>query len=280
MRLGVLGLVACGLPRVDAAIPADCGACHPIPSRQHAVSRHAQSDSAPAYVRALAEASMPSWCEGCHAPEPWGHVACGACHPPSAAKDPRHPQHPAAEDRVTGERCAACHQFGVPPDHPEGATDLLIQTTWDEWQASPAAAAGQHCSDCHDHRAAGARHRRWVRRALRVDVRRVDGDVNVTLTAHGVGHRLPTGDLTRALQIVSRAPDGKVLGRRRLGRQIGGEPVRVLRDTRLEPDVPVTVVLPAGEVAVWLDLVAPAHVVDLEPGEVRTTICDPCRESR
>lgn len=202
---------------------------------------------------------MPSWCQGCHAPAPWGNVACGTCHPPARGEDPRHPLHPADVDAAlnSGRRCASCHQFGVPPDHPEGPTDVLMQTTWDEWVASPAAAAGQTCPDCHDHRAPGARRADWVRRALRVEVEPSGDEVHVTLTARGVGHRLPTGDIARSLWIASRAENGTVLDSRRLGRQLGGEPVRVWRDTRLVPDEPVTITLRNGAVAVHLDLVDP-----------------------
>ncbi|MEO0600756.1 MAG: hypothetical protein AAF211_04925 [Myxococcota bacterium] len=151
-----------------------------------------------------------------------------------------------------------------------------MQTTWDEWKVSPAAAEGLHCPDCHDHRARGAHDARHVRRALRVDCAVVGSEVHVTLTARGVGHRLPTGDITRNVEVVSRGENGVVLGARRLGRQIGGSPVRVWRDTRLEPDVPVTLRLPEGEVAVFLNLVAPAHAADLGETEARTVVCDPC----
>ncbi len=124
--------------------------------------------------------------------------------------------------------CAACHEgvvFGVP-----------VYTTYSEWLASPARAAGRHCQHCHlkptgtlTNIAPGhggirrephtlANHRFWdtsqldmLRRCLDLAVEaagdRGQTTVSVRLLAHEVGHRVPTGFIDRQLLLVVQALD-------------------------------------------------------------------------
>jgi hypothetical protein len=124
--------------------------------------------------------------------------------------------------------CASCHEgivFGVP-----------VYTTFSEWQASPAAAQGRQCQDCHmkptgtmsniapgrggrsrDPRTLGnhvffaGSQEEMLRRAIRVEPttqRTPDGlRVVVRILADDVGHRVPTGFIDRHLILVVEGVD-------------------------------------------------------------------------
>ena len=256
-----------------------CASCHAREARAHLGSRHYRSATNRAFALALAETDTPVWCTSCHAPTPEGRVACRSCHGgPTLDGDPRHPQHPVPDDPAlqSGERCAACHQFGLPDGHRLGPSLELVQSTVDQWRASPAA-PHKPCPACHDHRARGGHHAPTVRSAVDVAVQPEGDHVWVTLTATEVGHRVPTGDPFRRLVVTSWGPRGQALGSHILGRDYGLSPWTLERDDTLVPGVPTTVRLPAGKVAVELRLVEPRHEPRLPDQEVRTVICDPCR---
>lgn len=281
MRASALWLLASGpgcaphAPPDAVAVAPSCARCHPDEAREHGRSRHARSATSPPYVLAVAATATPDWCRGCHEPGPSGQVGCAQCHPAGAGgPDPRHPLHPDDGD-AAGARCQGCHEFPMVADHPLGASDVLVQSTWTE--SLDSGGDGRTCPDCHDHRARGAHHPAFVRGALEVEVE-PDGDrVAVTLTARDIGHRLPTGDLFRQLWVSSHGEGGRLLGAHVFGRALDVDPVRVRLDNRLWPDEPVKVTLPAGRVAVELRLVDPQHRADLPPSERRTVVCDPCR---
>ncbi len=119
--------------------------------------------------------------------------------------------------------CASCHEgivFGV-----------HVYSTYSEWQASAAAAAGIHCQDCHmkptgrltnvapghggkerapnklaNHRFFDGHQEDMLRRCVRLNttVVRQQGGVRATvrLAAEGAGHRVPTGFIDRHLVLV------------------------------------------------------------------------------
>jgi hypothetical protein len=127
--------------------------------------------------------------------------------------------------------CAACHEgtvFGVP-----------VYTTYSEWLASPARQAGLQCQDCHmkptgkmtniapghggierdpltlaSHIMPGATPE-MLRRAVRLeaDLQAADREtqVEVAVSAHDVGHKVPTGFVDRRLVLTVSAfgDDGK-----------------------------------------------------------------------
>jgi Cytochrome c554 and c-prime len=123
--------------------------------------------------------------------------------------------------------CASCHEgvvFGV-----------HVYTTYSEWQASPARAAGQSCQWCHmrptgrmtniaPHKGGIERdpatlgnHLFWdgsqaamLRRSLDLRVEASPGnEVTLRLTAKGVGHRVPTGFIDRQLILSVEAQDSQ-----------------------------------------------------------------------
>jgi hypothetical protein len=119
--------------------------------------------------------------------------------------------------------CASCHEgvvFGVP-----------VYTTYSEWLASPAKQAGKQCQDCHmkptgemtnfapgaggrerdpqtlgNHRFFDGSQEAMLQRSVRAAATlRADGDAvraAVTVSATGVGHRVPTGFIDRHLVLV------------------------------------------------------------------------------
>src|SRR6185312_5640743 len=118
--------------------------------------------------------------------------------------------------------CAACHEGNV--------FGVSVYTTYSEWLASPAKRQGKHCQHCHmkptgklHNFAPGAggidrdpmtlgNHSFWdgsqgamLRRCLKLDVTRDGPTLTVSLTAAGVGHRVPTGFVERQLLLVVEA---------------------------------------------------------------------------
>jgi hypothetical protein len=197
--------------------------------------------------------------------------------------------------------CASCHEgtvFGIP-----------VYTTYSEWLQSPARKEGKHCQTCHmtptgkmtniapgrggierdpmtlaSHRMPGADAemlRSCLRLSARIETKGPELVVTIDLTAHDVGHRVPTGFIDRHLILAVDAidsnggaslRDGAVLPET-AGAPLAGSPGklfakmlqdsdghrpspfwrpgRVAEDTRLEPDKPVQgkwVFARAGEV--------------------------------
>ena len=147
--------------------------------------------------------------------------------------------------------CGSCHDFPFQNHTPRqpftfGAEPL--QDTLDEWAGSQAAAEGQTCQTCHlpagRHTFAGGHDLDLVRRALRVSVVPTDAGADVTLRASGVGHRLPTGDPCRRLELQLCAdPDcDQVVGRARFGRTFAPTDTtwELVDDTTIPPATPTT----------------------------------------
>jgi hypothetical protein len=191
-------------------------------------------------------------------------VVCAACHvrqhqrfgPPR--RDQASPPSPATarlpHDGATrspafmaSEFCSSCHQFDADGFALNGK---LLENTYEEWKASPAAARGVQCQDCHmpdrRHLWRGIHDREMVRSGVVVDVamdrqRYKPGDdvgARITITATGVGHHFPTYVTPR---VVVRAAFVDAAGReapasaeeRVIAREVSLDLSRELFDTRI-----------------------------------------------
>lgn len=214
--------------------PATCGGCHTRVHRGWSGSQHATSYTDPAFQAAW-RPWPDAWCLHCHAPlaDPGGPagaklppdrdlgaaaehgVSCAACHVrdgevltatrPGWLAQRKHPtrQDPRLAD---GALCAGCHDFEFQhhtPAFPMTWSDEPLQDTHDEWAGSWFAEQGTGCVDCHvqkrRHRFAGGHDVDQLRDALDLALEQTSDGLSVTLTATGVGHRVPTGDPFRRL---------------------------------------------------------------------------------
>lgn len=186
----------------------DCGDCHA--DQAAALDASAHGSSTTALFRALeADAPAAAACASCHRPAaPAVHAGldCTTCHAAvgnagvgggAVALDLRGPvrgptgapggPHDSAQSAflTDAELCGTCHEVDGPPG--------FVETTFSEWQESPAAAAGQGCLSCHfdDHRLIGlqADGAALIARTLHLTTTE-DG---VLLTNLNQGHAVPTG---------------------------------------------------------------------------------------
>jgi Cytochrome c554 and c-prime len=256
--------------------PEKCGACHPAQYADWATSAHAESlgPGVSGQLRELHrhEPAKALTCYTCHAPlaeqrpgaaeydptlTPKG-IVCAACHVRAWQRfgPPRRdgslvsatPREQLAHNGVTrteaflrAEFCRDCHQF------PPGGLALegkLLQNTYEEWRASPAAAAGVQCQDCHmsdrRHRWRGIHDADMVRSALAFEVASAGDVATLSITNAGAGHFVPTY-VTPRLVISGELVDGAgraLPGSRTeavIGRQVSLDLTRERFDTRLAP---------------------------------------------
>lgn len=282
-------VVGCGAPPPEEALPlgADsesCGTCHETHHAQWATSPHAGAARSP-----VLEAMLPDveaqWgqaareaCESCHSP---GHapgddgIGCVSCHAATgnhAERDgalavdlgrplagPLADPEPTVAHRSRGggflaspSLCGTCHELTGP--------NLVREPTLTEYRASPAAAEGRTCADCHlppdgtralsndstaereasSHRfvgfdppwgappdvaaAAAERTRALLAEALELRVEPDDGGVRVTVANVGAGHSVPTGaTFLRDLWVDVEPLDGPVVAR---VIELGDQPMR------------------------------------------------------
>lgn len=238
--------------RLNAA----CERCHPEIAAEWRRSFHRQSNSDPAFQRAVAEEPR-AFCRRCHAPhaDPTGPaadwaassgVACITCHVPGrlfktqagtsvsdlqvvTGPGPGRSSGAAPHDILRdpqfarGGACQGCHEFPFPDGHVR-RTPELMQSTVSEHRQSPL--RGQTCIDCHmprtaagrrSHAFASAHDPQVLRAALRITATRPGPSlVRLELTPQRVGHALPTGDLFRRLAL---RVEGQAADGRRLGQQ-------------------------------------------------------------
>lgn len=173
--------------------PAQSCACHGDLVQQWSKSMHSQALTDPIYQAKLAQAQeatdgkIGEFCDTCHGPAATmtGEMAAGGTLSPGAAdaigcsfchqitgigdevantsqlltldgvrraqlKDPQAP-HPAAfsEFHSSAELCGGCHNV----NHP--VNGMHLEATYSEWKASPYAAEGVTCQDCHMSEGAG-----------------------------------------------------------------------------------------------------------------------------
>lgn len=260
IHAGLLGLAAClalavparSAPEGTGWTDAECMDCHPGEARRWKASRHASSADNANFRTAWPEARHRDWCLECHRPDGADAVTCTSCH---------------RDHEPTGtEVCATCHEFEGPRVH--GALALggdLLQSTVSEWRASGAA---EGCADCHlaGHRFPGAHDTALLREALAI---RAEPDALIVETTAALGHRVPTGDPFRRLEIALCEDPActRVAAQRTLGVVHAADAdgfLRVVRDDRLGP--------PGGEAPAVLRVPRPAGAT---AWRVRLALADP-----
>jgi hypothetical protein len=170
-----------GVPDGLANITAQgCNACHFQAHDDWAESAHAHAGQSPTFRAALERAANSTACSQCHLPlsvqhaqlaagyidgdlsrpkllpnEAWDAtlmaegVGCAACHIRDGKVVGTRPisgaPHPVAVSTELGTSafCATCHQLSFPN------SDRPFYDTYGEWKATPYAAAGMQCQDCH-----------------------------------------------------------------------------------------------------------------------------------
>ena len=211
-------------------MPEDCGLCHEKQLSEWMTSRHSMSMG----HGVMGQLSFP-WlkpseqiaCQNCHAPlyeqypyinangsvirnrkydEQLRHqgVACAGCHvrkqvrygPP--AKNWVEPEAPHGgfvpiKDFGRSEFCKPCHQFN---DGERRVNGKLLQDTYNQWKASPAAAEGKSCADCHmpdrSHTFRGVHSQRIVKDGVTITIEKEINSATLKVKNTGTGHKFPT----------------------------------------------------------------------------------------
>jgi len=232
-------------PTVALGGPSTCLPCHAQVVDEWKASMHAVAFTDP-QVRGPEPAGSVNFskqeCLPCHAPAPVFTAGI--------VRDTRVLAR--VERRADGVDCLSCHGLpdGVaasragltgacrPVQRAELSTELVCQAchnqhqTHDEWRASPAAAAGKDCLDCHmakvertgaeasaprtgaSHRFLGGRDREFALSGLTLAGRVEGRELVATLHNDFAGHNLPTDSRNRALDLVVTVFDAR-------GREIG-----------------------------------------------------------
>jgi hypothetical protein len=151
---------------------------------------------------------------------------------------------------VRSEFCATCHQF-----KPDGfaVNGKLLENTFEEWRASPAARRGQQCQDCHmpdrRHLWRGIHDPEMVKSGVRIALAtgraryRPGEQLRATLTIAntGVGHNFPTYVTPRVLvraELIDQNAGESVpqsVEERAIGRDVPLDLSREIADTRIPP---------------------------------------------
>lgn len=169
--------VPSGLANITAQ---GCNACHGAVHDAWAGSAHARAGRSPVFQEALKRAGQSTACVQCHRPVTAQHpqlaagyiegdlsrpnlkpndafdatlmaegVGCAACHvrdgkivSTRAVADAPHPVAYSGE-LGSSEMCSTCHQLSYP------GSKQAFYNTYGEWKATPHAAAGMQCQDCH-----------------------------------------------------------------------------------------------------------------------------------
>ena len=294
-----IALFPSGLPLVVGDVPEGlanitaqgCNACHFQAHDDWAQSGHAQAGDSPLFKAAIKRAGNSTACTQCHRPLQAQHarlaagyiegdlsrphivdnpsfdatlmaegVGCAACHVREgqivSTRQVTGAPHPVGLSSTLGQStlCATCHQLSYPE------SDKPFYDTFGEWSASPHAAAGIQCQDCHmpprpgvataSRFAASPDHRFEAKlsRALTVLVdlssdtlqRGEATRVGVRLQNTGAGHHVPTGSPYKTLQIQLQLHDasGAVLVQAPvevLGRTVSADPPYTTQDDNRIP---------------------------------------------
>jgi len=224
-------------PLEASLAPRSCGTCHPAQLSDWTTALHAKS-MGPGVTGQLKELwrtdpESARLCLTCHAPlaeqQPENRtifdpalqgqgVVCAGCHvrehqrfgpprreqPAQAASPATNLPHGGATRTpafLASEFCSSCHQFDRDGFALNGK---LLENTYEEWKASPAAARGVQCQDCHmpdrRHLWRGIHDPEMVRSGVAVNVAtdrprykaREEVAARITITTTGVGHHFPT----------------------------------------------------------------------------------------
>jgi hypothetical protein len=212
-----------------------CRDCHAQVYAEWAGSQHARSWNNPA-VRALSNDFANTDCIDCHAPRPIFETGIGKRVLPRASR------------RAEGVDCISCHVL------PEGGVAATFDKrsaacrpiakrelsqadfcaachdqhqTVEQWKATPFAAQGTDCLDCHmpyrggdpdagrDHSCLGGHDLATVRSAVALDGERAGAGWIVAVANVGAGHHFPTDERSRAADLFWRPhdPDAEDAGR-------------------------------------------------------------------
>ncbi len=216
-----------------------CANCHTEVAAEWRQSLHAQAWTDPIFQNAYRQEPVAR-CRHCHSPhgDPQGPaqelakdgVSCAACHVRDGAifgvreRPDGSVGHgvKAAPEMASAGYCAGCHQFGMfgtPKRDHNGRFELPQpqQDTFAEWTRSQPARLGQACQHCHmaqtarlsgkpgrSHRFLGAdtgQMQRSVRVELRASAAAAGTTVTAAVSAPGVGHGFPTGDIFRRARL-------------------------------------------------------------------------------
>ncbi len=227
-----------GFSPVEASLaPESCGTCHPAQHADWKTSLHARS-MGPGVTGQLVQmwqtdAESARLCLTCHAPlaeqQPENRtlfdaslhrqgLVCAACHvreherfgPPQreAAAEPARPREASPHRGATrtaafraSQFCATCHQFD---DDGFALNGKLLENTYAEWKASPAARQGVQCQDCHmpdrRHLWRGIHDPDMVRAGVVITLATdqpqyhtgQEVSARLTITSTAVGHHFPT----------------------------------------------------------------------------------------
>jgi hypothetical protein len=270
-------------PMEASLAPHSCGACHPAQYADWRTALHARS-MGPGVTGQLKELwstdqESARLCLTCHAPlaeqQPENRtifdaslqdqgVVCAACHvrehrrfgPPRRAPSPPvsspmaslpHGGATRTPAFLASEFCSSCHQFGADGSALNGK---LLENTYEEWKASPAAARGTQCQDCHmpdrRHQWRGIHDPDMVRSGVTITFAterrryRPDDEVRARLTIEntGVGHHFPTYVTPRlVVRVVLVDMHGQELRasaeERYIGRAVSVDLAREHSDTRI-----------------------------------------------
>lgn len=303
-----------GFSAIEASLaPEACGACHAEQHRDWATSLHRRTmGPGILWQFAVFPPEQANRCLRCHAPlaeqkalvareRGWPNapatpppayvpedlhrqgLVCAACHvrahrrfgpparKPSRAAASAHGGFEPSTAFGDSRFCATCHQFK--PDGPS-LNGKLLEDTYEEWRASPAAAAGRTCQSCHmperRHLWRGVHDRDMVAAALARELRveRVGADrarATARIENIGAGHRFPTY-LVPKLYVRLRAKGRggeKILARHVIGRTANVDLTEETSDTRLVQGETILLaadVAPGEEGMIVLEIdVAPAE---------------------
>jgi len=272
---------------IEASLaPKDCGICHPAQFADWQTSLHSRA-MGPGVMGQLVDMIRqdPAGvrdCQACHAPlaeqnpsfsrtlQEQG-VTCGACHvrgwerfgPPkrdgsliSATPRAQFPHNGVTRTPafLRSEFCKSCHQFEADGYALNGK---LLENTYAEWKASPYAARGIQCQDCHmpdrRHLWRGIHDPEMVRSGVNIQVKlskltyRVGEQIEATLslTNRGVGHFFPTYVTPKVfLRVELVDAHGRGIPRSReeavIGREATLDLSEELYDTRVAPEATFT----------------------------------------
>ncbi|MDH5542574.1 MAG: cytochrome c family protein [Nitrospinota bacterium] len=218
-------------PEIEASLmPEDCGTCHEQKYLEWTTSRHSR-----AMRHGITGQLHEPWlskeaqiaCQACHSPlyeqQPYivaggrvvenrlynrnlrlQGVACAACHirknvrygPPVkrwVAPEAAHNGFVAVDDFNRSEFCKPCHQF-EPEDR--RVNGKLVQDTYEQWKASPAAKEGKSCASCHmadrTHTFQGIHSQRMVKNGVKIKILKEVDFAIISITNSGTGHKFPT----------------------------------------------------------------------------------------
>jgi hypothetical protein len=221
-------------PKTGAAMrsSADCAPCHKTVYDNWRESRHRVALTNELYHESHAREPSP-WCVNCHAPlreagsEKTAYrgeegISCLVCHAragkiltgsmPAKADAHSYTARPEFKDERL---CEGCHDFNFPTAASamsEGKdfhyTSQPMQSTVEEYRAS-AYYGRVTCQGCHllsgtrdSHRFPGGHALERLKNDLKLEIERIDAaHILVRLSAHGIGHAFPTGDLFRTVRV-------------------------------------------------------------------------------